>query len=113
MSRWMALSVLATVSAPGIARSAPSTPCDRAEEGPTVALQSSAWRAAVDALRDATGDPSQPWGCSGGSIDLVEHDGRATLMVRGADGAMISREVESPDDVVAMGEALLARPEAK
>ena len=109
----MALSVLAAISAPGIARSAPSTPCDRAEEGPTVPLQSSAWRAAVDALRDATGDPKQPWGCSGGSIDLVEHDGRATLMVRGADGTMISREVESPDDVAPLGEALLARPEAK
>jgi hypothetical protein len=111
MARWLVMTpLLVATMAPGVARSAPS--CERAEEGPTVALQSSAWRAAVDALRDATSDRNQPWGCNGGSIDLVEHDGRATLMVRGSDGAMISREVESPDDVVPLGEALLARPES-
>jgi hypothetical protein len=43
-------------------------------------------------------------------VDLVEHDGRATLTVTSADGHRISREVDAPEDVVPMGQALLLRP---
>src|SRR5512135_3352401 len=77
----------------GPAEGAFAQTCARAQEGPTVMLQPPEWRAAVDALRDATTETTQPWGCAGGIIDLVAHEGGATLMIRDAEGNMVSREV--------------------
>ncbi len=106
------LARLVSIAAAALAigpRVAAGETCLRATEGPTVVLASAPWRQAVADLREATGDRAQPWGCAGGTIDIVEHDGHATLIIATADGS-VNRDADTPDDVVPLGEALLAKP---
>lgn len=69
------------------------------------------WRAALGALLAATTAEGRPWSCSGARLSLhVGKDGRAELVVEDVQGRSVRREVPSPDDLVPMGEALLASP---
>jgi len=85
-------------------------PCRAARTGPGVDGQPDPWRQAVAALIAASADEGQPWGCSGGVILLVAHDTGATLTIVSDDGHATVREVTMPDDVLPLGQALLARP---
>lgn len=73
-----------------------------------------AWRAAIEELRSATAQPGKPWSCVGGSVELaLNASGGGTLRVRTADGVTIERQVDGPEDVAPLGEAMLAKPEAR
>jgi hypothetical protein len=70
-----------------------------------------AWRAAMKALSAATAVEGQPWSCNGSLLALhLKVDGSAELEVEDAQGRSARRLVPSPDDLVPMGEALLAAP---
>ena len=101
----------AALTAGGIlTASAPAAACTPPRLGPSVAAASEPWRRAVEALREEAAAAGQPWSCAGGALDIVAHDGGARLTVTGDDGRAFSREVSSPDDVVPLGEAMLAKP---
>lgn len=73
-----------------------------------------AWRAAIEELRSATAQPGKPWSCVGGEVELaLGPSGGGTLKVRTADGVLIERQVDAPEDVAPLGEAMLAKPEAR
>jgi hypothetical protein len=78
--------------------------------GPGVAAQAAPWREAVEALVRELATPGQPWSCPGGRVDLMSRDGRATLVVGTDDGRTIAREVDTPDEVLPLGQALFAQP---
>ncbi|MDI1429077.1 hypothetical protein [Polyangium sorediatum] len=88
----------------------PPQPCTPARLGANVSAQPEAWRHAVEALVAATGTPGQPWSCVGGQVDLVVTVDAAKVTVVDADGHAVTREVDAPDDVRPVGEALLAKP---
>ncbi|APR86844.1 hypothetical protein A7982_12193 [Minicystis rosea] len=96
---------IALAAAPGFAAE-----CPRAKVGASVGALDDAWQRAAHALSQATAVPGMPWSCAGGVIEITEHDGSATLTVITADGRTIAREVSAPDEVVPLGEALLAKP---
>lgn len=98
---------LATVAAPAAAETAA---CAAPRVGPAVASLPEAWRRAVEELVQSAATPGRPWSCAGGSIDLAVRDGGATLTIVTEDGRAIVREVTTPDEIVPLGEALLARP---
>lgn len=100
-----AVAAVATIASPAMA-----APCPPARAGSSIDALSLPWRHAVDALILASATEGQVWSCSGGTIDLIEHQGGATLTVVGADGHAVSREVTLPEDVEPLGEALLAKP---
>ena len=67
------------------------------------------WRAALQALVDATAQEGLPWSCPGGSVALAPGaTGSALLTVTDAKGRTVSRRVAGPGEVVPTGEALLA-----
>jgi hypothetical protein len=92
------------------ARPALSAPCAPAHLGPNVAALAEPWRRAVEALVTSTSAEGQPWSCTGGEVDLILHEGGATLTVVDAGGHVVAREVALPDEIEPLGEALLARP---
>src|ERR1043166_1460900 len=63
----------------------------RAEAGANVRSLSRPWRAALDELIRASMNAESPWGCKGGTVDLIERDGAATLTVTTSDGHTVSR----------------------
>jgi hypothetical protein len=89
------------------ARTVACTPVHVAEGG---APLPDPWRAALDALVQATAVEGLPWSCPGGSVALSVDEGGATLTVVDARGRTVTRRVPSPDQVVATGEAILAAP---
>ncbi|MDC3955189.1 hypothetical protein [Polyangium jinanense] len=95
---------------PTAASAAPPQPCTPARLGANVSAQPEAWRRAVEDLVAATGTAGQPWSCVGGEVDLVVSTDVAQVTVVDADGHTVTREVESPDEVGPLGEALLAKP---
>lgn len=113
--------------------------CVPATEGAGVAALAEPWRGAVRALIRSTETPGQPWSCGGGVVDLrperatigasdgershgpkdaVRSEprtlhtraGAATLIVIPLGERPIEREVRAPEDVVPLGQALLAMP---
>lgn len=84
--------------------------CTSARPGATVASLPEPWRGAIETLLQASATEGKVWSCTGGVIDLTLRDGGATLTVVSADGRSVSREVDAPDDVAPLGEALLAQP---
>lgn len=89
---------------------AEAQPCRPARVGPGVDAQPEAFRQAVAALVLATATEGQPWSCSGGLILLETHERGATLTIVTDDGRSIAREVQTPDEIEPLGQALLARP---
>lgn len=85
-------------------------PCPPTRAGGHVATLPQAWRSAVESLLVSTTSPELPWGCVGGKVDLVVEGSSGTLTVVDAQGNAVSRDVSSPEDVVPLGEALLAKP---
>lgn len=84
--------------------------CEGAQIGGNQAVLPPEWSNALAALVGSTGAPGAPWACVGGVVWLELHGVAATLVVTPADGAEIRREVDEPDDVVPLGQALLAMP---
>jgi hypothetical protein len=72
-----------------------------------------AWRQALEALVAATGKEGQPWSCPDARVALIPPSDRglAELEVEDASGRR-RRPVASPEDVVPLGEAMLAHPVA-
>jgi hypothetical protein len=101
----LACAMTAVLAGPALAEE-----CPRIQEGPTVASQPDAWKSAVDQLAAETARPDKPWGCVKGSVDVVVHGTGATLIVRTADGVDVSRELDGIEDLVPLGEAILAKP---
>jgi hypothetical protein len=67
------------------------------------------WRAALQALVDATAQEGLPWSCPGGSVALAPGaSGGALLTITDAKERTVSRRVAGPAEVVPTGEALLA-----
>jgi hypothetical protein len=93
-----------------IASAAPARACEVARTSSSTAELPEAWRAAVDELVRSTGEPGHPWSCSGGKIELALIAKGALLRVarEGEEGAW--RQVASPEDVLPLGQAMLATP---
>jgi hypothetical protein len=91
---------------------AEAAPCAPARIASSLDGMPDPWRAALLRLVAATSRPGRPWSCNGGSVDLLVLDmGRsARLAVTIDDWPRMERELPSPDDVVPVGEAMLARP---
>jgi hypothetical protein len=68
------------------------------------------WRSALEDLRDATSREGHPWSCTGGEASLTVHDAGGAVLRVITGGREMERRVGTPDDVVPMGEALLAAP---
>lgn len=68
------------------------------------------WQASLDALVQSTSEPGHPWSCAGGTITLELGERDAILTVSRPGEATVRRHVSEPDDVVPLGQALLATP---
>lgn len=88
----------------------PAAACAPAKVARGVDVLPEAWQQAVRDLVASTGSEGQPWSCQGGTVDLALRGDGATLTVTDEAGRSISRDVETPGDVVPLGEALLAKP---
>lgn len=87
----------------------PAKACEPARlEGDASAL-SEPWRAELRALLEASGDAAQAWGCSGATVGLELDDVSATLTVLRPGATLMRRPVATPNDVVPLGKAMLAR----
>src|SRR5262245_59907652 len=84
--------------------------CVPARQGPSVARLPETWQVAVDQLVRSTAEPGHPWSCSGGTIDLDLATKGAVLRVAREGEDAVSRPVASPEDVLPLGQALLATP---
>jgi hypothetical protein len=84
--------------------------CVAARTSPSIARLPGAWRAAVDDLIRSTAEPGHPWSCSGGTIDLeLVAKGALLRVARDGEGA-VWRPIASPEEVLPLGQALLATP---
>ncbi len=84
--------------------------CTGARVGPGQAHLPTAWQAALDELIWSTVELGHPWSCVGGAVH-VDFSGRgATLSVAREGEAVVTRQVAAPEDVVPLGQALLAEP---
>lgn len=92
------------------AQAGAASECAPATAGPGVAEAAAAWGAAVERLVRSTMAPGHPWSCAGGKVDLRFHGDAATLSVSVGDEPAVERAVTTPDDVVALGQALLSLP---
>ncbi|WP_438024187.1 hypothetical protein [Sorangium sp. So ce233] len=101
---------MATAAALALAASPVAAMCAPARAGASVAAHPEPFRRAIEELVRSSADEGKPWGCAGGVIELVACDGARTLTVTGEDGSSISRRVASPDEIVPLGQALLAKP---
>jgi len=103
----LAAAAIATVSSPALAAT-----CEPATLATEVESLPPAWRSAIEALVRATSHEGHPWSCHGSrvALRLGGPDGPARLTVTLSDGSALERVIASPDDVVPVGEALLARP---
>ena len=99
-----------TLVVTSVASRATAEPCAPVRLGATVEKQPQMWRQAADELREATGRGEEPWSCSGGALEVVAHDDGATMVVATEGGDQVTRHVDTPDDLVALGKAILARP---
>lgn len=69
-----------------------------------------AWQSALDRLIASTSEPGHPWSCAGGRLALELTPAGAVLHVTRDGEVVVRRSVTTPDDVVPLGEALLAMP---
>jgi hypothetical protein len=100
------ITALALLAAASPARAA----CLAARGGPSVGGLNSTWKTAVEQLLRSTSEPGHPWSCVGGVVDLEVASSGAVLRVAREGEEAVARRVESPDDVVPLGQALLATP---
>lgn len=84
--------------------------CLAARGGPSVGGLNTTWKAAVEQLLRSTSEPGHPWSCVGGVVDLEVASSGAVLRVAREGEEAVARRVESPEDVVPLGQALLATP---
>lgn len=84
--------------------------CDGARAGAMAEEAPASFREAVGALLASTREPGAPWGCVASTVDVVARPGGLSLAVVAADGRRVEREVESADEIVPLGQALLAMP---
>ena len=104
------------LAASTLAAAAPASRAHAACEGALATSDGAAlppaWRRALEALLKAAASEGHPWSCSGARIALVVDgpEGPGRLTVTPNDALALTREVEGPEDVVPVGEALLARP---
>ncbi|WP_437525444.1 hypothetical protein WME79_38445 [Sorangium sp. So ce726] len=105
-----AVALGSAVSPPSAASQVADARCTPARAGASVAAHPEPFRRAVEALVRSSAIKGKPWSCAGGVIELAAREGETTLTVTGEDGASISRNVASPDEIVPLGEALLAKP---
>jgi hypothetical protein len=86
--------------------------CDGAHAASDVDSLPPAWRRALEALLEASAREGHPWSCSGALVALVLDGltGPGQLTITPNDAPPLTRAVEDPDEVVPVGEALLARP---
>jgi hypothetical protein len=84
--------------------------CAAARTVGSVASLPDAWREALAGLLRSTAEPGHPWSCLGGTIELtLEPDGARLGVAREAQEAA-QRHVNAPEDVLPLGQALLATP---
>ncbi len=86
--------------------------CDGAHASSDLASLPPAWRGALEALLEAAAREGHPWSCSGALVALALDGlaGPGRLTVSPTDAPALTRVVDDPDEVVPVGEALLARP---
>src|SRR5882724_8722215 len=97
---------------PALAAAGPN-PCAPARIAPDQPDLPAAWRAALEAVVEATAREGQPWSCTGGELSLSMDDAsppHATLRLRDAQGRTVDRHVSAADDLLPIAEALLAAP---
>ena len=87
-----------------------SSTCTPAHTSASAAALPERWRAAVTDLIRSTAEPGHPWSCVGGTIELELNANGAVLGIAREGEESVSRQVASPEDVVPLGEALLAMP---
>lgn len=104
------LTLTFALAAPAAQAAPRESGCPPVRRGAAVDGFSAEWRAAVAALVASTAEPGHPWSCSGGSIELVRDGDRVLLRVSREGEAPVMRSVASPDDIVPLGQALLASP---
>lgn len=68
------------------------------------------WQAALDALVQSTSEPGHPWSCAGGTISVEVGESDVELSVTRPGESVVRRRVSEPDDLVPLGQALLAAP---
>ncbi|WP_437809904.1 hypothetical protein [Sorangium sp. So ce1078] len=90
---------------------ASAAPCMPARAGASIDAHPEPFQRAVEELIRASSAEGKPWSCTGGVIELAGRDGGArTLTVVSEDGRSVARTVTSPDEIVPLGQALLAKP---
>lgn len=106
------LPLLLLLGASGAASSAWATEpaCQAAVEAAGARTAPEPWRSAVQQLVRSTAEPGHPWSCGGGVVDLRVQGDAAELVVARQGEAAVARRVATPDDVVPLGQALLAMP---
>jgi hypothetical protein len=105
--RWLAAAVMLLQGAP-----ASAGPCAPAQIASDAGALPEAWRSALARLVEATAVPGRPWSCNGARLALeVDAAGRAgRLLVTMEDWPRLERDIPAPDELVPIGEAMLARP---
>ncbi len=90
----------------------PPAPCAPARITSEVASLPDPWRRALDALVASSSREGLPWSCSGARVALAPPaSGAPAHLTVAMDGwPVMERDVDSPEDLVPAGEALLARP---
>jgi hypothetical protein len=103
------------VSAVTLAPPAAAEPCAPARVTSDVAALPEAWRRALDALVQASAREGLPWSCGGARLALaLPGPGVPAKLTVAMDGwPVLERDVESPEDLLPAGEALLTRPAAR
>lgn len=96
----------------GTGARASTAPCPPVEAVSDVAALPAGYREALRKLVESTSQPGKPWSCAGGTIAVtISADGRAaSVAIVDATGRSVTREVESPEDLRAVAQALLAAP---
>src|SRR5262245_60278061 len=108
--RWAAVAMVAGFVAAGPARAHAPPRCEPARIAEGQAEVPEPWRGALDEIVEATGQRGRPWSCAGAKLRVEVDDSEATLEVEDASGRRIRRTIPTPDDLVPIGEALLAAP---
>jgi hypothetical protein len=106
----LALSLLAATSSALALSTSPAEGCLAAKIARTVDVLPAAWQSAVRDLVAATGTEGQPWSCHGGTVEVALRGDGGILTVTDEAGHAISRDVDAPEEVLPLGEALLAKP---
>jgi len=108
--RSLATMTALTCSFAALASAPARAACSPARASSKVASLPPAWRTALDDLVSSTAEPGHPWSCAGGTIELSLDSNGAVLRVARANEPAVERGAATPDDVLPLGQALLATP---